>query len=65
VTDLSELTGRLERAARRLREGGLPAEEAAALVEECARLAGEAATELDRQGRAVAAEPLPGQDRLL
>jgi hypothetical protein len=34
-------------------------------VDECARLAAEAATALDREARAVAADPAPGQDRLL
>jgi len=37
---------------------------AAALVDECARLASRAAAELDRRARA-AAEPAPGQDSLL
>ena len=65
MTDLAELTDRLERAADRLRGGELDAEEAATLVDECARLAAEAATALDREARAVAADPAPGQDRLL
>ena len=51
MTDLAELTDRLERTADRLRGGELDAEEAA--------------TALDREARAVAAEPAPGQDRLL
>jgi hypothetical protein len=54
---LEDLTERLEAAAAGLREGGLTGEEAAALVEECARLASEAAAELDRRARAASAEP--------
>jgi hypothetical protein len=60
---LSELAGDLERAADRLRSGGLDPDGAAALVDECARLAARAAAELDRQARA--SEPVPGQDTLL
>jgi hypothetical protein len=59
---LDSLTRRLEEAAERLRSGDLDNDAAAALVEECARLAAEAGTELDRLGRD---EPRPGQDRLL
>lgn len=57
--DLTTLTERLERAAERLRTGELSAEEAASLVEECARLAGEAGAAFDRRARAAAVEPLP------
>ena len=39
---LDELAGRLERAADQLRAGELPPDRAAALVDECARLAAEA-----------------------
>ena len=49
---LELLTERLERAAAELRSGALSAERAAAIVDECARLAGEASVELDRQVRA-------------
>jgi hypothetical protein len=59
---LDELTRKLEDAAERLRAGDLDAEQAAALVEECARLAADAGSELDRLGRE---QPAPGQDRLL
>ena len=59
---LDDLTARLEDAAARLRGGDLSPEEAAALVEDCARFAAEAGTELDRLGRE---QPVPGQDRLL
>jgi hypothetical protein len=56
---LERLTERLEHAAAALRTEELPAEEAAALVEECARVAGEAGAELDRQVRAADAGPPP------
>jgi hypothetical protein len=59
---LDDLTERLEDAAARLRGGELSPEAAATLVEECARLAAEAGTELDRLGRE---QPAPGQDSLL
>jgi len=65
---LQDLTDRLERTAARLRDGELEPEEAARLVDECARLAGEAATELDRRVRAAADAPpprSPGQGELL
>jgi len=61
--DLDALATDLERAAERLRSGELDAEAAAELVDECARLAARAASELDRQARA--AEPGPGQDSLI
>ena len=57
---LDELVERLERAAAELRGGELAPERAAALVEECARLAAEAGTELDRRARAGDGG-LPGQ----
>lgn len=65
---LSELTDALERSATRLREEDLDADDAAALVDDCARLAAEAATELDRALRRAAGtgdEPLSGQGGLL
>ena len=49
---LERLIERLEHAALTLRSGELPADRAAALVEECARLAAEGAAELDREARA-------------
>ena len=60
---LDELAGRLERAAAELRAGELTPERAAALVDECARLASEASAELDRQVRAGegGGAPVPGQ----
>ena len=58
---LDRLTERLERAAAELRSGALPPERAASLVDECARIAGEASVELDRQVRAGDADPGAGQ----
>ena len=55
---LSELSARLEEAAEQLRMPGLEIEEALALIEECARLATEASTQVDQRMRA-ALEPLP------
>ncbi len=65
MTELAAYAERLERAAWRLRAGDLAPEQAAALVEESAALATEAAEALDRRVRASAQEPLPGQDALL
>jgi hypothetical protein len=50
---LDRIVDRLERAAAELRSGDLDPERAAALVDECARLAGEAGSELDREVRAA------------
>jgi hypothetical protein len=50
---LLEVVDRLERAAVTLRSGELAPEHAAHLVDECARLAAEAAAQLDRELRAV------------
>lgn len=55
---LEELTERLERVAGRLRDGELEPEAAAALVEDCARLASEAAVALERRVRPAAGEEL-------
>jgi len=55
---LIELQQRLEEAAAELRSGKLAPEQALALIEECARLAGEASTRVDERVRA-AVEPLP------
>jgi hypothetical protein len=63
---LDHLIDRLERAAEQLRSGELSADAAATLVEDCAALATEAGAELERRARAAAAaEPPPGQNRLL
>jgi hypothetical protein len=56
---LDRIVDRLERAAAELRAGEIEPERAAALVDECARLAGEAGAELDREVRAADAGPGP------
>lgn len=56
-SELDRLTERLERAAAELRSGTLAPERAAAVVDDCARLAGEASVELDRQVRTGDADP--------
>ena len=48
---LDRIVDRLERAAAELRAGDLDPERAAALVDDCARLAAEAGAELDREVR--------------
>ncbi len=59
MTDaLIELSARLQETAERLRAGDLQAEAAVPLIEECARLASEAGTQVDERARA-ALEPLP------
>jgi hypothetical protein len=55
IDPLQHLTDQLEQTAAQLRDGELEPQEAARLVEECARLAGDAAAELDRRARAAAA----------
>jgi len=65
TAELDGLVARLERAAEQLRGGELSADAAASLVEECAGLASQASGELERLTREGAAEPAPGQDRLL
>jgi hypothetical protein len=65
MQELAAYADRLERAAERLRAGDLAPEQAAALVEDCATLATEAAEALDRRVRAGGRDPLPGQDALL
>jgi hypothetical protein len=56
---LERLIERLEHAAATLRAGELSPDRAAALVEECARVAAEAGAELDRQARAADAGAAP------
>jgi hypothetical protein len=56
---LAAIVERLERAAVQLRSGDLAPARAAALVDECARLAAEAGAELDREMRAVDTAPAP------
>lgn len=53
-----ELQARLEEAAAELRAGQLEPEAALVLIEECARLANQAAAQVDERSRA-ALEPLP------
>lgn len=65
MTELEDLVGQLEDAAARLRSGELEGPEAAALVEQCAELAGRLARELERLARDARAEPDPGQETLL
>jgi hypothetical protein len=50
---LDRIVERLERTAAELRAGDIAPERAAALVDECARLATEAGAELDREVRAA------------
>jgi polyhydroxyalkanoate synthesis regulator phasin len=63
MADLAQLTERLERVAADLRAGELDPQQAADRVDDLARLAGEAAAELDRRARA--ADTPPGQTELL
>jgi hypothetical protein len=58
---LDRIVDRLERTAAELRSGDIDPERAAVLVDECARLAGEAGAELDREVRAAdVGPPAPG-----
>jgi hypothetical protein len=54
VDPLEHVTQQLEQAAAELRAGELEPAQAARVVEECARLAGDAANELERRIRAAA-----------
>jgi hypothetical protein len=54
---LDTLVERLERTAAELRSGQLDADRAAALVDDCARVAAEAGAELDRRVRAAESVP--------
>ena len=58
--ELDRIVERLEAAAAELRSGDLHPERAAALVDDCARLAAEAGAALDREVRAADTGP-PGQ----
>ena len=65
-SERDSLVRELEDAAAKLRGGSLEADEAAALVERCAELAGRAGAELDRAARESEREPPPGnQEQLL
>jgi exonuclease VII small subunit len=65
VEQLEDLIARLERAAEQLRSGEVSADVAATMVEDCAALATQAATELERLTRDEGSAPPPGQDTLL
>ncbi|HST55947.1 MAG TPA: hypothetical protein VLJ42_08640 [Solirubrobacteraceae bacterium] len=72
---LEDLITRLERAAEQLRSGELSSDAAATMVEDCAALATQASTELERRTRAEVSDGVsgsaeqaglaPGQDSLL
>jgi exonuclease VII small subunit len=65
LEQIDDLIERLERAAEQLRSGELSADAAATMVEDCAALATQASSELERQARAEVSQPAPGQDSLL
>jgi exonuclease VII small subunit len=65
LQQIDDLIERLERAAEQLRSGELSADAAATMVEDCAALATQASSELERQARAEVSQPAPGQDSLL
>jgi hypothetical protein len=65
MSELESIARELEQAAARLREEGVDADEAAALVERCADLATRAGQELEREARATPAGEQPGQETLL
>jgi uncharacterized protein Yka (UPF0111/DUF47 family) len=62
---LDDLIDRLERAAEQLRSGELSQDAAATMVEDCAALATQAASELEQLTRDEVPAPPPGQDTLL
>jgi hypothetical protein len=62
---LDDVIARLERAGEQLRSGELSADAAATMVEDCATLATQAASELEQLSHAEASAPPPGQDTLL
>jgi hypothetical protein len=69
---IDELISQLERAGEQLRSGELSADAAATVVEDCAALATEASSELERLARAglssiddQSVQQVPGQDSLL
>ncbi len=62
---LDDLCARLHDAAARLRGEGLTPDEAAKLVDDCARLAADAAAELERRARAGAQTSPAHQGELL
>jgi len=65
-TNLDPLIAELDRAAARLRAGGLEPADAADLVERCAEIAARIGSELDRAGRDAERDaPAEGQEQLL
>ena len=62
---IDELISQLERAGEQLRSGELSPDAAATVVEDCAALATEASSELERLARAEPPQQVPGQDSLL
>jgi hypothetical protein len=62
---LDDVIARLERASEQLRSGELSQDAAATMVEDCATLATEAASELEQLSRAEGSAPPPGPDSLL
>ena len=62
---LDTVITQLERAAEQLRSGELSADAAATMVEDCAAVATQAATELQQLTRDEGPAPAPGQDTLL
>jgi hypothetical protein len=71
VEELDDLIARLERAAEQLRSGEVSPDAAASIVEDCAAVAGRAASELEQLTRDEELAPMaeeesrPGQDTLL
>jgi signal transduction histidine kinase len=65
MSELDRMIAELREAADRLRSGEVEGDEAAALVERCADLAGEIGSEVDRRARAAEAQAPPGQETLL
>ncbi len=71
VENLDDLIARLDRAAEQLRSGEVSPDAAASIVEECAALAGHAASQLEQltreEGPPTSADEdvRPGQDTLL
>ena len=62
---LDDLCAQLQEAATRLRVDELSPEQAATLVEDCARLAADAGAELERRVRAGGQGPPAGQGELI
>jgi hypothetical protein len=62
---LTEISGRLDETARKLRADGLGADEASRLAGECAELASQAVAELERLASSSRQEAVPGQEELL